>query len=386
MRLILTSVLILAVIVSLCPAKSIDLSSAQIYRSQGDYIKAIEFYNKAIEEYQLKLEELKAKYPDEKTYTKKTKKDIKELGTAYYEIGDCYKQQGNYQKMTDSFNNSLDYYDKYENDIYSTREELWVKFYNDGVPLFNDKEYEKAVSLFNTAVIIDPENPDGYRERGMCFLQLARAETDSVKRDELMEKAAADFDVVIARDEDGTEIAVRVNKANMYYQSGNFEKAIPAYKKVLEVEPDNLAAVSKMALIYQGQGNNDEAVNMYNYILKSRSDDPDLWFNLGVLYFNMENFEEARKAFDNVLEINPDDIETCMNIISSLFQTEHYGEAIPYLEKAKEINPGDVRVWQFLTVSYQKEIAREGIDETLQREYIEKANEAYKKYKALSGE
>jgi|GEM_PF-1099834 len=385
MRYLFTFIALAALTISVCAAKSVELSSAQIYRSQGDYPKAVEFYKQAIADYEQKIAEAKAQNPDSAAYLKKAKGFIKDISMAYYEIGDCYKILGEYKNMAESFNKALEYGDKYVNDILDVREELWVRFYNDGVPLHNEQKFTEALPLFETAVMIDPDKIDGYRERGNCYLQLANAEKDSVKKAELLLKAETDMRTVITDDAEGKELIVRINLANMYYKMGDFDKAIPAYEEVLKYDAENLGAISQLALIFQERGEDQKAVDMYNKVLKTKSQDPDLWFNLGILYFNMGKFPEARTAFDNVLKVNPDDLETLMNLINALWSVQMQAETIPYLEHVVQIDANYTEAWRFLVAAYGNMAKNEKLSEKERQEYTKKANQAYEKFKALTG-
>lgn len=397
MRFFVIPLITLVMLTSLCLAKSVELASAQIYKSQGDYLKAIEFYKQAVVELSGDLEKLKQEYTDEKKFKKKSKGTVKSLVTAYFEMGECFKLLGDYVKMSDNYNLSLDHGDKFYDDIYEDRERLWVDFFNAGVPFFNDKNYIEALKNFNMAVVVDPENIDTYKHRGMCFIQLAQGEEDPEAKAALKLKAIADFDIIIENDPEGREVSVRVNKANVYYQDRDYEKAEPAYDAVLAVEPDNIIAVSKLALIYQEQGRSEDAVAMYNKILTTKGDDPDLWFNLGILYFQIASeldsmllisesqedsvqilsrqkdyYQEAKNAFDRVIEINPDDDESIMNLVNTLWKADMKIKAIPYLVKALQIDPSNISAWQFLFVAYTE------------AEQMDKANIAFKMYKAYT--
>ena len=336
------------IIICGCQIKSVNMQSAEIYYSQGDYDKAIEFYTAEVVDNPLNDE-------------------------AWFELGQCYRLKNNYVKMSEAFDKSLEASDGFYDDIVAEREDLWMKFYNEGVPYFNEQQYEKALLYFENAVIVDSENREGYKERGMCCLQLSNAEADSANKSELLHKAINDFKTFISMDEEGEDLTVRINLGNIYYKNGWDEEAIKIFQEVLKLDPENLSAVSQLATIYRERGDSEKAVEMYNRILNTQAENPDLWFNLGILYFQMENFEEAKKSFDKVLEIYPDDVETLMNLVSSLWKAEMETEAIPYLERVTIIEPDNVAAWQFLFVAYTK------VGE------IEKANAAFKKYKELGG-
>ena len=331
-----------------CAMKSVNMQSAEIYYSQGEYNKAIEYY----------LAEIAENPQNDK---------------AYFDLGQCYRMKYDYVKMSEAFDNSLKISDRFCSEIYDEREELWVKFYNEGVPFFNEKKYVKALDYFEKAVIVDPTNIEGYKERGMCYLQLLNEAEDSEQKAELIEKAVDDYKHFISMDTEAEDLAVRINLANIYFQNDRFDEAVPAYQAVLDLEPDNIIAISQLALIYQEQGDSEKAIEMYEKVLKIKSENPNLWFNLGVLYFQMEEFDKAKVSFDKVLEINPDDVETLMNLVSSLLKAKMQKEAIPYLERVVELEPENVMAWQFLFVAYTK------------AEQIDKANAAFKKYKELEG-
>jgi tetratricopeptide (TPR) repeat protein len=267
----------------------------------------------------------------------------------------------------------LEYGDKYYTEILETRKDLWIKFYNDGVPLFNDKKYSEAVTFFELALLIDPENIDGFKERGLCYVMMSTLEKDSIKAKELEDKALSDFDYIIARDPEGKELPIRINKASIFYRNGQYDKAEPVYLEILKFDPQNIDAISKLALIYQNAGESEKAIEMYDKVTKTNPNNPDLWFNMGILYFQMGNFAKAQESFDKVLDMNPNDVETMMNLVSSFWKAEMYKEAIPYLERVVAIEPMNVLAWQFLSVAYAKN------GETT------KANEAFKKYKELGG-
>jgi superkiller protein 3 len=332
-----------------CAMKSVNMQSAEIYYSQGDYDKAIQYYEAEV-----------AQNPQN--------------AKAYYDLGQCYRMKQNYEKMSEMFYKSIAISQQYFNDIADIREELWVKFYNEGVPLFNDRNYQEAFNSFNSAITVDPENREGYKERGLCYLQLALLEQDSVKKTEMEDKAIADFDKFISLDPEGKDLSVRINRANLFFQNYQYAKAEPAYLEILKYDPNNIGAIYNLASIYQERGESQKAVDMYQKVLQKNPNDPDMWFNLGLLYFQMEQYDKAKESFDKVLSFNPEDVETMMNLVNLLWKVGMEKEAIPYLEKVVKLEANNLKAWQFLFVAYSKA----GV--------ITKANEAFKKYKALEAE
>jgi tetratricopeptide (TPR) repeat protein len=325
------------------------MTSAQIYKKQGDYLKAIGFYEKEV-----------ANHPDN--------------ALAFFELGQCYQMINEYGKMANSFEQSLKLTDKYYEEITEIREELWSRFFNDGVPLFNEGKYQEALAKFDLAVTVYPENIETYKERGLCYLQLKQ-----------YDNALNDFDRFIVADTVEKDISVRINRANILYLNKRFDEAVDGYLDALKIEPLNIIAISKLALIYQEQGKAEKAVEMYEKAIIANPKDSDLWFNMGILYFNMKNFVKAKECFNKVVEMNPEDVESLMNLVNSLWKMELYGEAIPFLEKVVALKPDNVTGWQFLFVAYNKESTREDLSDAQRKELVNKAKDAFDKYKALGG-
>lgn len=318
MRNFTIAALISALVMAGCTSTSVNMRSAGIAYDRGDYTEAIELYEAEL-------------------------KDNPANAQAWYEVGQAYRIEGEYEKMSKAFDKSLEITDKYYNQIFDTRDSLWVRFFNQGVPLFNEKKYDEALKYFDKAVIVDSENPEGYRERGVCYLQMG-------EKDE----AVKDFNTVIKADKEVKDLVTRINLALIYFQADDYEKASPLYEEVLKHDPENIMAISKLALIYQQQEKSEMAIKLYEKVTRTKKDDPDLWFNLGILYFQMGRYEEAFKSFNNVVDLNPDDVESLMNLVNSLWKVELCTEAIPYLERIVKLEPDNDSAWQFLVVAYTK--------------------------------
>jgi len=370
MRYLAVTSLIIMMLISLVSAKSVELTSAQIYFSQGDYHKALEFYKIAITDLEKEVANAKAE-------GKRDKKAEKNLAQAYFETGQCYQKLYDYQLMSEYFDKSMELSNKFVNEILDTREDLWIKFFNDGVPLFNDGDYKGAFEKFNTAVIIDPYNEAGLKQRALCYVRLNDYE-NAVK--DLENYLVLEKEYELEKD-----ISVRVTLANIYFMNQRNDDALKMYEEALELDPENVAVITKLGTIYQQNDEIDKAMKMYDSALQKNPGNSDLWFNMGILYFNLENFDKAIESFNKVIELNPGDIESMMNLVNSLWKEELYAQAIPYLEQVLQLDPENVDAWSFLNVAYVKESQNEDLDEATRKEYIEKAQKAFDKYKEFSG-
>ena len=372
MRKFVIPFLLVFLLINLASAKPMEMTSAQIYMGNKDYNKAIEFYNQAIDLLKKDVDEAEAK-------GKQDKGALKNLSTCYYEVGQCYQQTGDYKLMSENFDKSLSIDDKYYNKIFEIRDELYRRFFNEGVEPFNKGDYQSSSEKFSLVIIIDPENMAAYKQRGLSYLQLGK-----------YEEALVDFRRVIELEGllevKGKDADLRKNIANIYYKLGRLDDAMIAYEEALALDPNDTHIISRLAMMYQEKGNSKEAIEMYDRAIAANPEKTDLWFNRGILYFNMENYEEAVKSFNKVVELNPKDAESLMNLVNSLWMAGLFGQAIPYLEKAIAIDPENVQAWQFLSAACIKESAREDIDDSTKSELIKRGTEAIKRYKELKGE
>lgn len=97
--------------------------------------------------------------------------------------------------------------------------------------------------------------------------------------------------------------------ATLYYDKGQFNKAIKTFKKALEVDPGYTDASVGLSIILNDLGRYDEAKEIFNEAQKKldeskRRDDPFInekiaqkHIELGDLYYQIERFEESLEQY-----------------------------------------------------------------------------------------
>ncbi len=105
--------------------------------------------------------------------------------------------------------------------------------------------------------------------------------------------------------------------ANLLFDSGRFQEAIPYYKKSLSIDANN----------------------------------PDVTVDLGVCYFNLNDMQEAKSHFQKALAIAPDHINGLYNMGVVSVQLGEVNELIQYWSRLREVAPNSeqaVRAGQIL--------------------------------------
>ena len=89
---------------------------------------------------------------------------------------------------------------------------------------------------------------------------------------------------------------------------GTPNEAIPHYKKVLEMEPDNAVVKNNLAWIYTENGGNiDVALHLAEEAKEQRPDDPSISDTLGWIYIKKQNYEAAIRLLRASVAKNPAD-------------------------------------------------------------------------------
>jgi tetratricopeptide (TPR) repeat protein len=88
-------------------------------------------------------------------------------------------------------------------------------------------------------------------------------------------------------------------------QMGDYNKAIGANLKVIELEPDNVNGYNDLGG-YLWTGRFDEAAGVFEKALKLLPN-PETYTNLGVAYYYVGKFNEAVPQYEKAVELSPND-------------------------------------------------------------------------------
>ncbi len=86
---------------------------------------------------------------------------------------------------------------------------------------------------------------------------------------------------------------------------GQYEHALDAYERALQLEPAHRATLFRMAYLYDLRGQEDLAVDYYKQCIQQPPVHEGALINLGVLYEDAGQYDEAAACFERVLSVNP---------------------------------------------------------------------------------
>ena len=120
-----------------------------------------------------------------------------------------------------------------------------------------DWETSEAISLFENAIKLNPENDDLRIGLGSCYIY---GKGRSGNPEQTM-KGIQELLGVARRDSNNMKAQVVLGVGGLV--SGQFDKALERFQKVVNKEPGNLEAIAYLADTYAAKGNKAEAIKWY---------------------------------------------------------------------------------------------------------------------------
>jgi tetratricopeptide (TPR) repeat protein len=332
---------------------STEITSAKLYIQQKNYEKAIEVLQKEI--------------------TKNPKSD-----EGYYLLGYVQGEQGNFDEMVDSYDKSLAISKNFEKNINDSRKYFWAQAFNRGVSLYQrgvkstDPDsakifYDKSIADFNSALNIEPDSGDTYKN--LAFVYLSKGDNEA---------AVEPLKQLIAREQalDGYKFLGEiyyVNGTNLKAQEKNdeakaeFNKSIEVLEEGLKLYPDNPEMLVTLSTAYIGADRGSEAIDKYKKLVEAKPEDKNIRYNYGVLLLGAENFEGAETQFKKAIELDPAYDNAIYNLgvtylkwgtflnkkadeegkVNDEYKAK-YQLALPYLEKAVQMDDANAQTWELL--------------------------------------
>ncbi|CAC9463219.1 hypothetical protein [uncultured Gammaproteobacteria bacterium] len=145
-------------------------------------------------------------------------------------------------------------------------------------------------------------------------------------------------------------------EGNQSYHKGEFKKAIEAYKKAIDIKPDE-EAYYNMGLAYtmlNEKVNFEEVIKAYKKAIEINPDKDEAYYNMGGVYTVLNKFEKAIKAYKEAIKINPNKYGAYNNMGLAYTGLGKFKKAIEAYEKAIEIEPNNYDAYYTMGLSYTK--------------------------------
>jgi tetratricopeptide (TPR) repeat protein len=244
-----------------------------------------------------------------------------------------------------------------------------------GVAYFNARLFDKATGPLAVALAEKPDDPGLKRMLGLAWLNLqefrkaadlladdpARESDPSLAfayglalvKSERAAEAEAVFSRLLARHGDSAELSVMLGQAHA--QQGDFDAAVQALKRALQLKPDVAEANATLGVIYLRQGRLADAEEALRAELRAHPADLQSRQNLAIVLDSEQRPEEAVPLLRDVLKSKPDLADARYLLGKILLAQGAVAQAVDQLEAAARLAPEDPSIRYQLGQAYQKQ-------------------------------
>lgn len=130
-----------------------------------------------------------------------------------------------------------------------------------------------------------------------------------------------------------------LEEGNRLLEAGDFDGALAAYDRSLELRPDDPRTLSNRGVALSELGRSDVALAAHDRSLELRPDHADTHYNRGNALGHLGQNEEALAAFDRSLELRPDHPHAHENRGVVLGRLSRNEEALAAFDRALQLGP-----------------------------------------------
>jgi len=277
-----------------------------------------------------------------------------DIANAHYDLGFAYREEGNrklaekefalYEKLLKQEGEYIEIPDK------PTSEDI-EKLITLGDNYFKEGKLDEAIAEYKKALDIKPRD-DILNKLGQVHQQKRAAgkpeETSKSEKtsDKMANLTSADK---TAKDASIEEL---LRKGTAFYDAGEIDKAIDAFRRILEIDSKEPEAHYNLGNAYADKEMFSDAIIMYKKAVENNPKFVDAYLNLSALYLDMDLIDEAISLCRQAINSNPNDSFLCFYLGEAYAMNLQYKEAITEYKKAMSINPMDPETQYRLAESY----------------------------------
>jgi tetratricopeptide (TPR) repeat protein len=127
-------------------------------------------------------------------------------------------------------------------------------------------------------------------------------------------------------------------------RAGRLADAEQRYREILELRPDDPAALHYLGLLNYQRGSLDSAEALIERSLKLQPGRADAWNDLGVVMLKAEKPNDAIRFFSRALELDANHLDALNNLAEALGRLLRFDQAAVVLQRLAKLRPWSARV------------------------------------------
>lgn len=143
---------------------------------------------------------------------------------------------------------------------------------------------------------------------------------------------------------DPSNIPALQSLGGVYYEALNYEKALPLYQRLCELQKLHPTIDEKTVNLRYGicayyMEKYDDSLRGFSTVVKMDPQNFEANYYVGRVMYVKKEYEKALIVLKRAANANPENSEVIEYLSYSLFYSKKYRESLPYLKKCVEINP-----------------------------------------------
>ncbi len=138
-----------------------------------------------------------------------------------------------------------------------------------------------------------------------------------------------------------TQIIIKsLETALFLHKKGLIEQAIPIYKAVLDILPQNADALHLLGMALHQTGDSETGKDLISKAIHIDKNQPEFYTNLGQILENLERFNEAKDAYAKALRLDENLPDALFRLGQLELRQGQINESIRWLSKTIRLSPG----------------------------------------------
>ena len=197
----------------------------------------------------------------------------------------------------------------------------------------NLQDVEKAITHYRAVLEVDPmhleaisalesayQRTDDYEALAITYLKKVEMVDTPEEQKDLLFKASQIYEEVLE----------------------NVDKAIEVYRRILDIDEDDLQAITQIESLYLQLERWDELQEIYNKkvdLVESSEEKREVLYVLGAMYEReVGDVEKAINTYQRVLEFDPDDVQSIQRLDVLYSENEEWHDLLSILEREIELS------------------------------------------------
>ena len=271
--------------------------------------------------------------------------------SALYNIVYCFE-------ILEQNNKAIEYLNTYLN----TNPYCEVAWHQLGKQYLFFKNYAKAISAFDFAIISDEYFIGAYIEKGRALEKINK-----------YNEAIENYKLIIALKDESSYPLLRMGIC--YNKISNYKKAIQNLNDCIQVDPQLNKAWYLLAEIYYKNQKYNSAILSIKKALEINSEKEDYWKLYAKINIGLKLYEEADIGFQKVIEFGEADESIWLAKVDTLIKLGEYNYAIDILEKCYELfEDKSIILYRFSGIYFLQNKIEDGIVQLKKAISINKKN------------